>query len=283
MKIKNFIMLIFFFSYPYLLGSQPCGRTIFEEKNALNHPFKKNDPEGKHDIQTLMMHINTDSNDKDFNENIWFLICKIERTNKTPDGITTDHTTKKLIYDLKTRSLRLIGKKKKYFDLDFITESEVSQRITPREIITTKDSNYTHGLDTNEIAKTNKTEFFCTTLQEKYGSPIAITLKRFKADRSAQNYDDYTKDNFPRLGDNMTVYFDSSSFPTSENAILPDQSQESTSPESSAPFTSNKTPATPVKKSFFSANRILALSFASLITYLLLNHFFEIHISIKPR
>jgi hypothetical protein len=284
MKIKKKLIITFLFNHYCLFGAQgKTGSSIHESPEALKHPFKHYDSQKKFDLHDIAMHINTDSYDKPMDEGIWFLICKIEKITTTADTINTNHDTKKLIYDPQTRSLKLTGKKPTIWETSqkfMMTKSEISQIITPRKVILAPKNGsssrvYSRECATDQMSNTNETEHFCETVKKIYGSHAEITLRRYKADRSCVIYDDYQKDNLPPTGFEMTVYFDTRTYSSKE--LL-----KSTSPTTSSTSEATNT-STPIAKCSLSTTRILTLGFASLITFLLLHHFFEIKISIKTR
>ncbi len=282
MKIKKPIILILFLAHFYSLGSETRGSRVYQTKGMLDHPFKINDPEEKYDIHTLMMHINTNTRDEKMDEDIYFLISKIEETNTTIAGINTDHFTKKLILDPQKKSLKLIGKKLLHTDemqKSWLSKDELSQIITPRKIAWAKkeDVQYTKGLDTLSMLQTNETEYFCTTLQEKYRGPVAITLARFKPNSGFASNRNVNTDNFPCLGYELVVYCEPNTWKQEKTQTSPTKIN---SPDGGA--TAN-TPNSKTAKSFLTSNRIITISFASLMACFLVHYFFEINIHIKLR
>lgn len=260
MKIKKVLLLLLILTPAYLLGSMP------EKASAPKLPFG----------DALIMHISGKYQDNP--ENIWFSIQSIEETDENVRNMSTNFDTKKLEYDSKTKSLYIIGKKPLSTsfgsNLSFLKPEETKQIITAHAIVKPKNTSstqHTKDCDPEATLQTNETDSFCKKIAQTYKNTVKIILKREQKDRSCVVYNDYETDNFPSIGKPMNVYFNPLTYRTPANQQVPTE-----------PLTPHDTDTpTTVKKSFFSFNKIIALGCASLISYLLIQHFFEINIDIK--
>lgn len=261
------MILNFFFSFLY-----SCQGLSVHENVGNAHPFG-HPTEKRHNI---LLHIEGPQCDKRDpsvgRQNICFLILSIEVVDRQINDNETNHTTKKFLYDSQKKLLSILGYKYQNTDptlnqtLKNRTDKTISQIITPRTIYLKGqepgDAKFIGDIQMEKTLETNATEYFYTTLRERYKEKIIrINLRRFRADGSKTTYDNPELDNFPYSTDIMHAYLDLS------------KSCQSPQPTPIPNSKNNSSHTNPKSSSLFTTNSILAISFVSLGA-ILLYHFF---------